>query len=99
MRSGIVRIESNGLFELVFGRAPIPVLKEIDDPQTRMGLRERRIESQRLDASFRCFGKSFFGRKIAARSQNVIRVRNADIGESVARIFGDGFLVIVETLP
>src|SRR5215831_13855372 len=64
-----------------------------------MGLSEGRVELQGPDRSFLLFGTRFPPRQRASKAQYVEGLRNAGIGERVARIFGDGFPGIVETFP
>src|SRR5215475_2720588 len=97
MRERGVRLESDGLFELFFGARPVPIVKPTDLCQRRMGLSERRVELQGPNRSFLLFGSGFLPRERAGKAQFEVGLRNADVAERVARIFGDGFLGIVET--
>src|SRR6516165_11330952 len=99
MRERVVRLEINGLFELFFGARPVPIVKPSDLRQGRMGLSERRVELQGPARSFLLFGNGVAPRERASKAQYEVGLRNAGVGERVARIFGDGFPGVVETLP
>src|SRR5215469_18783662 len=99
MPERVVRLQIKGLFELFFGTRPVPIVKPSDLRQGRMRLSERRVELQCPDRSFLLFGNSFLPRERASKAQLKEGLRNAGVGERVARIFGDGFLGVVETFP
>src|SRR6202790_5905859 len=96
---GVFWIEGNGFPELAFRPRPVPIVTVLDHCEGSVGLREGRIELQRLGGSLLGLGKGFLGRKTAVMAPHQEAIRDADVTPCEVRIFGDGLSEVVQSFP